>query len=124
MKRVTFRDQLQAEVTVVPKQSKLANFGNFLIMVAVAVPALWIGYLACMQPAGRPAAGAPLQWPTMQQLLDVHWWLALALDHPFVFVNAVSCDTLEAALRALLGRALGDHVYSCVIDQVSRVAWA
>lgn len=84
------------------------NALNALILVAVAVPAVWLGYAVCHVAAPPAALPTPLQLPSAAELtspawwasLGNHlpsateltspaWWISLGYHQPLAFVNAV-----------------------------------
>jgi len=83
----------KVQVTTVPRISVWSNLLNFLIMVAVALPALKIGIDVCSLP-GPGEAGSPPPLPkielTLANLTSMDWWLRLGYWKPLLFVNLLA----------------------------------
>ncbi|KAJ9527364.1 hypothetical protein QJQ45_025638 [Haematococcus lacustris] len=82
------------KVTEVPRLSSTANFLNALLLVAVALPGIYVGWAVChgTSSTAPPALPAPLWpggqlWPNLAHLASLQWWQALGFHHPLLFVN-------------------------------------
>jgi len=92
-RRVRFHEPPPITITITPLISTVQNFWNACILVAVAIPAIWLGYLVCTQPPGGPAS-EPLQNPQdvsgwLSAAVDLNCWLKLGMQQPLIFVNLV-----------------------------------